>query len=75
MKICPIALAAGCARCPLVSFCPLKTVLGDYRAPEAAPLEAVEAKQPVKEAARRVPAKPPGRPGAGARRRRKRPRG
>jgi hypothetical protein len=35
MTLCPIALAAGCARCPAFKVCPLKTVLGD--APKAAP--------------------------------------
>jgi len=29
MKICPIAVVAGCRRCPAFSICPLKTVLGD----------------------------------------------
>jgi hypothetical protein len=35
MTLCPIALAAGCARCPAFKVCPLKTVLGD--APKAPP--------------------------------------
>lgn len=30
MTLCPVALAASCKKCPAVSFCPLKTVLGDY---------------------------------------------
>lgn len=30
MTLCPIALAATCKKCPAVSFCPLKTSLGDY---------------------------------------------
>jgi hypothetical protein len=33
MTLCPIAIVAGCAKCPAVSVCPLKTVLGD--APKA----------------------------------------
>ncbi len=33
MTVCPIAIVAGCAKCPAVSICPLKTVLGD--APKA----------------------------------------
>ena len=33
MVICPIALAVGCNKCPAVSVCPLKSTLGDYRAP------------------------------------------
>ena len=31
MTLCPIALAAGCKKCPMFSICPLKTVIGDYR--------------------------------------------
>lgn len=34
MTLCPIALVAGCAKCPAVSVCPLKSVIGD--APKAA---------------------------------------
>jgi hypothetical protein len=30
MTLCPIALAASCKQCPVVSVCPLKTVIGDY---------------------------------------------
>jgi len=33
MTVCPIAIVAGCQKCPVVSICPLKTVLGD--APKA----------------------------------------
>jgi hypothetical protein len=29
MTLCPIALVAGCAKCPAYSVCPLKTVIGD----------------------------------------------
>ncbi len=35
MTLCPIALVAGCAKCPAVSICPLKTVLGDAPKPSA----------------------------------------
>lgn len=31
MTVCPIALTAGCKKCPMFSLCPLKGVLGDYR--------------------------------------------
>jgi hypothetical protein len=37
MTVCPIALAAGCLKCPAVSVCPLKTVLGDYKKPDETP--------------------------------------
>lgn len=33
MTICPIALAVGCAKCPALNVCPLKSVLGDYKEP------------------------------------------
>lgn len=34
MTLCPIALAAGCKKCPAFSVCPLKGVIGDYRKPD-----------------------------------------
>jgi hypothetical protein len=34
MTLCPVALAVGCTKCPAFSMCPLKTVIGDYKAPE-----------------------------------------
>ena len=38
MTLCPIAIVAGCAKCPAVSVCPLKTVIGDApKAPAAKP--------------------------------------
>lgn len=30
MTVCPIAIMAGCKKCPAFSICPLKGVLGDY---------------------------------------------
>jgi hypothetical protein len=36
MTLCPIALVAGCAKCPAVSICPLKSVIGDAPKPTAA---------------------------------------
>jgi hypothetical protein len=30
MTLCPIALVAACSKCPVVGFCPLKTVIGDF---------------------------------------------
>jgi hypothetical protein len=29
MTVCPIAIVAGCRKCPAFSVCPLKSVLGD----------------------------------------------
>jgi len=34
MTLCPIALAIGCVKCPMVKFCPLKETLGDYKKEE-----------------------------------------
>lgn len=45
MTVCPIAVVAGCKKCPAFSICPLKSVLGD---------------QPKGDAAA-PPAKPPGK--------------
>ncbi len=33
MTLCPIALAAGCKKCPAFAVCPLKSVIGDYKEP------------------------------------------
>ena len=30
MTLCPIAIVAGCKKCPAFSVCPLKSVIGDY---------------------------------------------
>ena len=32
MTLCPVALAVGCEKCPLVKACPAKTIIGDYKA-------------------------------------------
>jgi hypothetical protein len=34
MTLCPIAMAAGCKKCPAFSVCLLKTVLGDHKPAE-----------------------------------------
>ncbi|HEX7953541.1 MAG TPA: hypothetical protein VF523_10790 [Burkholderiales bacterium] len=34
MTLCPIALAVGCQKCPIVGACPLKSVIGDYKKPD-----------------------------------------
>lgn len=36
MKLCPIAIVAGCAKCPAFKACPLKGVIGDYKKPDDA---------------------------------------
>lgn len=30
MTLCPIAMAVHCTGCPMVKFCPAKTILGDF---------------------------------------------
>lgn len=35
MTVCPIAIVAGCRKCPAFSVCPLKSVLGDHVKEEA----------------------------------------
>ena len=37
MTLCPIAIVAGCQKCPAFKPCPLKGVIGDYKADEAPP--------------------------------------
>ncbi|MEF8709439.1 MAG: hypothetical protein ABTS22_10905 [Accumulibacter sp.] len=37
MTLCPIAIVAGCRKCPAFSLCPLKTVIGDAPKQEEAP--------------------------------------
>jgi len=34
MTLCPIAIVAGCKKCPAFSVCPLKSVLGDQAKPD-----------------------------------------
>ncbi|HEY5632177.1 MAG TPA: hypothetical protein VIT02_00300 [Burkholderiaceae bacterium] len=46
MTLCPIAVFAGCKKCPAFSVCPLKTVIGDAPPPQAG--EAKQAKSAKK---------------------------
>ena len=46
MTLCPIAIVAGCQKCPAFKVCPLKGVIGDQPAAGAAP-----SKPPAKTAA------------------------
>lgn len=50
MTLCPIALAAGCKKCPAFSVCPLKGVIGDYKAPEETPAKGKSGKSSGKDA-------------------------
>lgn len=51
MTLCPIAIVAGCQKCPAFRICPLKGVLGDKPAEPPAPVKPVK-----KAAAARKPA-------------------
>jgi hypothetical protein len=31
MTLCPVALAVGCAKCPVFKICPAKGLIGDYK--------------------------------------------
>ena len=37
MKLCPVAIAVGCKKCPVFAICPVKTIIGDYRPNEHPP--------------------------------------
>ncbi|BAO30917.1 hypothetical protein [Sulfuritalea hydrogenivorans] len=54
MTVCPIAIVAGCKKCPAFNICPLKGVLGD-KPPAPAELDAKPgaAKKPRVAAARK----------------------
>jgi hypothetical protein len=45
MTLCPIALAVTCRKCPIVSVCPVKTVIGDYVPPKDAKSADAKTKQ------------------------------
>ncbi len=36
MTLCPIAMTVGCKKCAAFSFCPLKSVIGDYKTEDEA---------------------------------------
>jgi hypothetical protein len=40
MTLCPVAIAAGCKKCPIFSVCPLKGVIGDYKKEDEQPPKA-----------------------------------
>jgi len=35
MTLCPVAIAVGCRKCPIVSLCPARSVIGDYKPKES----------------------------------------
>ena len=52
MTLCPIALVASCRKCPAFSICPLKGIIGDYKA-DVDPPASVEARPRASGAAKR----------------------
>jgi hypothetical protein len=48
MVLCPIALVAGCRKCPAFKVCPLKGVIGDYKEGDAGKTEVKPPQQPPK---------------------------
>lgn len=48
MTLCPIAIVAGCEKCPAFKMCPLKSVIGDQVKKEDAPQKSGKAKPRVK---------------------------
>ncbi len=48
MTLCPIALVAGCKKCPAFSVCPLKSVIGDYNPSTASKQSAPKSKSGAK---------------------------
>ena len=45
MKLCPVAIAVGCKKCPVFSVCPAKGAIGDFT---PGPKEATKEKAPPK---------------------------
>lgn len=35
VTLCPVAVVAGCRKCPIFNICPLKSVIGDQPGAEA----------------------------------------
>lgn len=53
MTLCPIAIVAGCRKCPAFAICPLKNVIGDApnnAPPPAPPAKAAKSAKPSKSA-------------------------
>ncbi len=42
MTLCPIAIVAGCQKCPAFRICPLKGLIGDKPAQPEAPVKPVK---------------------------------
>jgi len=44
MKICPVAIAVGCPKCPVFNVCPAKGSIGGWVAPPPQPAGDAKAK-------------------------------
>lgn len=55
MTVCPIAIVAGCAKCPAFKICPLKGVLGDAPPAAAEPSVQPTPRKPRKVAPKKQP--------------------
>ena len=53
MLICPVAIAVGCNKCPIVSVCPLKGAIGNYKI-EPPPVQAAPVKAKAKTRSKRA---------------------
>ncbi|MCB1607710.1 MAG: hypothetical protein KDI71_12110 [Xanthomonadales bacterium] len=45
MTLCPLAIVAGCKKCPIFSVCPLKGVIGDQQSSEKTTEASAQAKK------------------------------
>jgi len=57
LTLCPVALTAGCRRCPIFSVCPLKSVIGDQPGAGAAEAADEPAEKPAGKGRRPAPGK------------------
>ena len=48
MKLCPVAIAVSCAKCPVVKVCPAKGVIGDFTQAAAQAAKKVVEDKPAK---------------------------
>ena len=54
MLLCPIAMAVGCNKCPIVSVCPLKASIGNYKIEPPPPIQAAPVKTKAKVRSKRA---------------------
>lgn len=47
MKLCPIAIAVGCRKCPIFSVCPVKAIIGDHKKKEEKKSKSSKVKKPA----------------------------